>query len=204
MNPQNPLSRGASPSEASFESLREHPVAREEIFDGAIIRVERWTVRCGNGHLAQREVVLHRGAAAVVPLYPDGTTVLVRQHRVACDRVTLEIPAGKLDAAGEDPLVCARRELREETGLSAGRMTELTRILTTPGFCTEQIALYLAEDLTEGETHPDPDEILRLVRMPLAEAVSRVLAGEIRDAKTVCALLLAQETLRRRAEGEAP
>ena len=137
-----------------------------------------------------------------MPVFPDGTTVLVRQHRVAVDRVTLEIPAGKLDSAGEDPLVCAERELREETGLSAGRMTFLTRLLTTPGFSSEQISVYLAEELTEGETHPDPDEILRMVRMPLAEAVALVRTGEIRDGKTVCGLLLAKDLLEARRKKE--
>lgn len=183
----------------AFENLREIPVSREKIYDGAILRVERWKVRCANGNDAMREIVLHKGAAAVVPVFADGTTVLVRQHRVAVDRVTLEIPAGKLDSAQEDPLVCAVRELREETGLSAGRMTFLTRLLTTPGFSSEQISIYLAEELAEGETHPDPDEILRIVRMPLAEAVALVRAGEIRDGKTVCGLLLAEDALRRRA-----
>ena len=184
----------------TFNALREIPFSKEEIYDGAILRVERWKVHCANGNDGIREIVLHKGAAAVVPLYADGTTMLVRQHRVAVDRVTLEIPAGKLDSASEDPLVCAKRELREETGLTAGRMTFLTRLLTTPGFSSEQISIYLAEDLQEGETHPDPDEILRAVRIPLDEAVALVTSGEIRDGKTVCGLLLAKEILRARTK----
>ena len=179
--------------------LRETPLSSEEIYDGKIIRVERWQVRCANGAQAPREVVLHHGAAAVVPVFEDGTTLLVRQHRVAVDRVTLEIPAGKLDAPDEDPLVCARRELREETGLSAASMRCLTTILTTPGFCTEKIAIYLAQGLTQGETSPDEDEFLGLVRVPLDEAVDRVMRGEIRDSKTICGLLMAKTAL---AEGK--
>ena len=100
-------------------SLRETPLSKERIYSGRIIDVERWTVRCANGDEAPREVVLHRGAAAVVPLYEDGTVAMVRQHRVAVDRVTWEIPAGKLDSADEDPRLCAERELKEETGLTA-------------------------------------------------------------------------------------
>ena len=178
--------------------LREIPLSSETIYDGKILHVERWQVRCANGAQAPREVVIHNGAAAVVPVFDDGTTLLVRQHRVAVDRVTLEIPAGKLDSPQEDPLDCANRELREETGLTAESMRCLTTILTTPGFCTEKIAIYLAQGLSQGETSPDEDEFLGLVRMPLEEAVGRVMRGEIRDSKTICGLLMAKAAL---AEG---
>ena len=176
-------------------SIREIPFSSETVYDGKILHVERWQVTCPNGKAAAREIVVHKGAAAVVPVYEDGTTLLVRQHRVAVDRVTLEIPAGKLDSVGEDPHDCAVRELEEETGLRAGRMTLLTSLLTTPGFCTEKIAIYLAQDLSQGQTHPDEDEFLSLVRMPLEDAVAMVMRGEIRDGKTICGLLMAKEAL---------
>ena len=181
-------------------SLREVPVASETIYDGKILHVEKWTVTCPNGREALREIVVHKGAAAVVPVLEDGTTLLVRQHRVAVDRMTLEIPAGKMDSADEDPLDCAVRELREETGLAAERMTLLTSLLTTPGFCTEKIAIYLAQGLSQGETHPDEDEFLGLVRIPLEEAVAMVMRGELRDGKTICGLLMAREALRAQRE----
>ena len=176
-------------------SIREIPFSSETIYDGKILHVERWQVTCPNGKAAAREIVVHKGAAAVVPVYADGTTLLVRQHRVAVDRVTLEIPAGKLDSVGEDPHDCAVRELEEETGLRAGRMTLLTSLLTTPGFCTEKIAIYLAQELSQGQTHPDEDEFLSLVRMPLEDAVAMIMRGEIRDSKTICGLLMAKEAL---------
>ena len=182
------------------QELREIPFSSETIYDGHILRVERWQVTCPNGHEAPREIVVHKGAAAVVPVYEDGTTLLVRQHRVSVDRVTLEIPAGKLDSAGEDPHECAVRELREETGLSAGKMTLLTSVLTTPGFCTEKIAIYLAQELAQGEMDLDEDEFLGLVRMPLEEACDLDMRGEIRDGKTICGLLMARETIRRQKE----
>ena len=177
------------------QELREIPYAKESIFNGAIFNVERWQVTCPNGHSAPREIVLHRGAAAVIPVYEDGTTLMVRQHRVSVDRVTLEIPAGKLDSWNEDPYDCAVRELEEETGLKAERYTLLTSVLTTPGFCTEKIAIYLAEGLTQGQTHPDEDEFLGLVRIPLEDAVSMIMRGEIRDGKTICGLLLARDVI---------
>ena len=181
-------------------NLREIPFEKEAIFDGKILRVEKWQVTCPNGQAAPREIVVHKGAAAVVPVYEDGTTLLVRQHRVSVDRVTLEIPAGKLDSWGEDPYDCAVRELEEETGLKAERFTLLTSVLTTPGFCTEKIAIYLAQGLTQGETHPDEDEFLGLVRMPLDEAIELVMRGDIRDGKTICGLLMAKEVISRQKE----
>lgn len=178
-----------------FQELREIPVSSEPIYNGRILDVQRWQVTCPNGNLAAREIVVHKGAAAVVPVYEDGTTLLVRQHRVAVDRVTLEIPAGKLDSANEDPLDCAVRELEEETGLKAERMTLLTSLLTTPGFCTEKIGIYLAQGLSQGNTHPDEDEFLGLVRIPLDEAIAMVMRGEIRDSKTICGLMMAREVI---------
>ena len=180
--------------------LREIPFEKETIFEGHILHVEKWQVTCPNGHTAPREIVVHRGAAAVVPVYDDGTTLLVRQHRVSVDRVTLEIPAGKLDSWDEDPLECAVRELREETGLKAERMTLLTSVLTTPGFCTEKIGIYLAEGLTQGDTHPDEDEFLGLTRIALDDAIALAMRGEIRDSKTICGLMMAREVIRSRKE----
>lgn len=177
------------------QNLREIPFASEKIYDGKILHVERWQVTCPDGQTAPREIVLHNGAAAVVPVFDDGTTILVRQHRVAIDRVTLEIPAGKLDGPDEDPLDCAVRELGEETGLTAEKMTLLTSLFTTPGFCTEKIAIYLATGLSQGSMHLDDDEFLGLVRMPLEDAVGMVMRGEIRDGKTICGLLMAKMTL---------
>lgn len=177
------------------QGLRETPVARERIFDGKVIDVEKWTVRLPDGALAPREIVLHRGAAAVVAVDDAGFVTLVRQHRVAVGEVTLEIPAGKLDAPGEDPLVCAKRELEEETGLRAQRWQPLTVLLTTPGFSSERIALYLATGLSAAKAHPDEDEFLDVVRMPLGEAIDRVMRGELRDGKSAVGLLMAGRLL---------
>ncbi len=175
--------------------LRETVVATTPIFQGRVLEVETWQVSLPDGRTAGREIVLHNGAAAVVPVDARGNVTLVRQHRVAIDRVTLEIPAGKLDFKEEDPFECARRELEEETGLKAGKWQKMAHVVTTPGFCTERIALYLATELSQAAPHADPDEFLRLVRMPLAEAVQKVMRGEIEDAKTCLGLLMAQGIL---------
>ncbi|MCH5287161.1 MAG: NUDIX hydrolase [Christensenellaceae bacterium] len=161
------------------------------VFPGKIIRVEHWQVRLPSGETALREVACHPGASAVVPLDEDGNVILVRQHRIAVGRLTLEIPAGKLDSPEEDPLFCAKRELSEETGYIAQSWEKLTCLETTPGFCNERIHVYLATGLSRGETHPDEDEFVATVRMPLKEAVDHVMRGEFRDSKTALGLMMA-------------
>ena len=173
------------------DALREVFLTGEEKFHGAIINVEHWQVSLPNGKTALREVVRHNGAAAIVPVDDEGYVTLVRQHRVVAGRFTWEIPAGKLDTPDEDPFSCAQRELEEETGLNAENWRLLSRIDTTPGFCTEKIALYLATGLSQHNTHPDEDEFLHITRIPLAEAVALCLKGELRDSKTVIGLLMA-------------
>ena len=186
-------------SEQQNQNLVETYQDGKVVFDGKIIRLEHWTVKLPNGNLALREVACHPGASAVVALDEDNNVILVHQYRAPMHRVTLEIPAGKL-APGEDPADCAVRELEEETGLKAERMTLLTSVLTTPGFCTEKIGIYLAQGLSQGETHPDEDEFLGVVRMPLEEAINLVMRGEIRDGKTICGLLMAREVIRSQKE----
>lgn len=165
------------------------------VFPGKIIRLEHWHVALPNGETALREVACHPGASAVVALDDENRVILVRQHRIAVGRVTTEIPAGKLDSADEDPFLCAQRELSEETGLQADRWQKLTCLETTPGFCNERIHLYLARGLREGVSHPDEDEFVSLVRMPLAQAVARVMDGSFHDGKTIVGLLMAQQLL---------
>ena len=179
----------------SEQDLKETFLDGRTVFQGKLIRVEHWDVRLPDGETALREVVCHSGAAAVVPVDEDGCVILVRQHRIAVDRLTLEIPAGKFDHPGEDPLVCAQRELSEETGFVARHWEKLTCLETTPAFCNERIHLYLASGLSSGSTHPDEDEFVATVRMPLSEAVDRVMRGEFRDGKTALALLMAARKL---------
>lgn len=178
-----------------YEDLREIPVSDEMVFKGILIDVSHMQVTLPNGKTAAREIVHHKGAAAVIPVDDEGNVYLVRQHRVVMDLMTLEIPAGKLDFVGEKTYDCAVRELEEETGLRAEKFELLTDVVTTPGFCTEHIGLYLATGLSQHEDHPDQDEFLHVVKMPLKEAVDRVMSGEFRDAKTALGLMMAWHKL---------
>lgn len=183
--------------------LKETVLSNETIFDGKVVHLERWQVRLADGRTAAREVVKHVGAAAVVALDNDGCITLVRQHRVAIGQMTWEIPAGKLDHKDEDPFLCAKRELEEETGLRANSWQLLSSVVTTPGFCTERIAIYLARDLSQHEMHTDADEFLSLARIPLDEAVARVMAGDLFDLKTACGILMAQRVIQAQDAGFA-
>ncbi len=172
--------------------LQETLLSKEVIQEGIITRMEHWTVRLPNGDTAIREVSCHPGAAAVVALDPEDRVILVRQMRVAVGRITLEIPAGKFDHPGEDPLECAKRELSEETGMKADSWRKLTVLETTPGFCNERIHIFLASGLHSGSRHPDPDEFVDTLRMPLDEACAHVMDGSFHDGKTCLGLLMAQ------------
>ena len=180
------------------EELREKFLSSEDIYPGRIIHVQRWQVELPNGQTAMREVVRHNGASAIVPVDDLGRVTLVRQHRVAIDKMTWEIPAGKLDAPGEDPFLCAKRELEEETGLNAEHWQLLSSVVTTPGFCTEKIAIYLATGLSQHEAHTDPDEFLFLTKVPFSEAVRMVEDGELFDLKTVAGILLADRAMKKK------
>ncbi|MBQ3484142.1 MAG: NUDIX hydrolase [Clostridia bacterium] len=173
------------------QNLVEKYIDGKVVFDGKIIRLEHWNVELPNGRIALREVACHPGASAVVALDEEESIILVHQYRAPMHRVTLEIPAGKLDSADEDPFECAKRELSEETGFVADHWEKLTVLETTPGFCNERIHLYLATGLRPGETHPDEDEFVATTRMPLKEAAARVMDGTFRDGKTALGIMMA-------------
>jgi ADP-ribose pyrophosphatase len=165
------------------------------VFTGRILDVSVRTVLLPNGEKSTREVVLHKGAAAIVAVDEQGRVPLVRQFRAPLERVMLELPAGKKDSAEEDPLTCARRELREETGLTATHWQLLTHMASTPGFSSEVISLYLATGLAQGDTGRDEDEFMDVVWEDLSSLTRRVRAGEIVDSKTALGLLLAEAAL---------
>ncbi len=174
--------------------LIEHVIDSRNIFDGKIVHLRVDTVRLPNGHESQREIVSHRGACCVVPILPDGSVLMVRQFRLAAGRVLLEIPAGTLEA-GEDPAECAARELEEETGYKPGELRKLFHTFLSPGYTTEVVHAYIATDLRSGTVHQDAGENVVTETIPIAEVESRIRSGEIEDAKTIAALLMALRVL---------
>ncbi len=174
--------------------MQEHKLSSEMKFDGKLIKVT-YDVAEVNGKEAWREVVHHPGASAVVAIDEENRIIMEKQFRYALNDYLLEIPAGKLDA-GEDPLVCAKRELEEETGIVASEWISLGTIATSPGFCNEVIHLYVAKGLSKGEIHWDEDEYVEVERYTFDELLQRINDETIKDSKSLSALLLAMPYLK--------
>lgn len=162
------------------------------IFNGRIITVHNDTVTLVDGETAQREVVDHPGGVAVVGLTEDNEILLVRQFRYPYKETILEIPAGKLEK-DEDPREAGIREFKEECGAEADRFESLGEIYPTPGYCGEIIRIFYAEGITFGEQHLDEDEFLDVVKMPVKECISKIMNGEIKDAKTIAGIFKLKE-----------
>ena len=178
-----------------MSQFEEKQIEREEIYDGAVLHVVKDKILLPDGNTSYREFCLHKGAVAVIPITDNNEAILVRQFRYAHHREFLEIPAGKLDYVGEIPLEAAKRELREETGATAEKITYLGVLDTTPALIDEKIHMYMAEGLTFGEMHLDEDEFLSVHKFPMTELVEMVMNGEIRDGKTQIAILKAARIL---------
>jgi ADP-ribose pyrophosphatase len=163
------------------------------VYAGRVLTVDVDAVQFPDGSRGELEIIRHPGAAAVVPLAsdpagPDPTILMIRQYRYAAGGPVWEIPAGRLET-GEPPEACARRELREEVGVAAGRLEPLTTIWTTPGFTDEAIHLFLAADLSASTQAREPDEFIEVVPQPLSQVLAGIRAGAIRDAKTIVGIL---------------
>ena len=173
----------------------EKRVDGEVKYEGVIVRVHLDRAELSNGKLVRREVVEHPGGVTILPLDEDGNCTMVRQFRYPFQRIMLEAPAGKLEK-GEDPRLCAERELSEETGFSALEWIDLGACCMSPGYSTEVLHIYLARKLRPGQSHPDEDEFLNTVKLPLEELVRMAMAGELDDAKTLIAVMKAERYLK--------
>lgn len=163
-----------------------------KIYEGRVIDLNLEKVPLPDGKEVELEIIRHPGGACALPLHDNGDVTLIRQYRHAVGGMLWEVPAGRIDD-GEDPLASAGRELKEETGLRAGRLEKLGEFIPTPGFCSEIVHLYLACDLEACEQELEEDEYIEVVRLPLDEAMEKVKRGEITDGKTVVSLFLAAD-----------
>lgn len=173
------------------DGLAEKVTDKKPVFQGLVVDVEHWDVTLPDGLTATREVLKHPGAAACIPVDDKGRARLVRQYRTPFEQVTLEIPAGKLEP-GEEPAACAMRELEEEAGVTCEQLTHLVSLRPAAAYCDEVIHIYLATKLRPGRVHLDQDEFVDAEWIPLQDLVAMAVRGEITDAKTLTAILMAR------------
>lgn len=166
------------------EHLAEKKISGEGVYDGIFLKMKRDTVSLPDGQHAVREYLEHPGAVAILAVLDDGRILLERQYRYPIAQAVIEIPAGKLNA-GEDPLLCAQRELQEETGYTAKRWSKIRRIHPVISYSTEFIDIYLAEGLSPGPARLDEEEFLDVFAAPLEELLHWVEMGKITDVKTI-------------------
>jgi ADP-ribose pyrophosphatase len=170
-------------------------VSSRRIYTGRVLNLDIDQVRFPDESIGELEIIRHSGASAVVPFLSDPAgedphLLLIKQYRYAANGFLYELPAGRLDP-GEEPVACARRELREETGCSADNVEFLYTMYTTPGFTDERIHLFLATGLTQGKTGHEADEFLTVETLPLSQALEMIRDGLIQDAKTALGILYA-------------
>lgn len=166
---------------------------RNIIYNGKVFTVIVDDVEYQSGNRSIREVAEHPGGSVILAVFPNNNIILIKQHRYPINKFIYELPAGKLDM-NEDPLDCAKRELEEETGYIANKWEKLTAIYTTPGFCTEQLHIFLASDLRlsrNGRNLEEGEMSMTLEIVPLTKAIEMIERQEIVDGKTICGILLA-------------
>jgi len=168
--------------------LIEKLIESKIVFDGHLLHIHSDTVLLPDGNKAKREWFEHRGASVIVAFDDDGRLIMVRQYRHPLGRATIELPAGKIDK-GETPEECALRELSEETGLTAAKLTEIARLAPAAAYTSEILYIYLAEGLSERELSPDEDEFVSMEKWELCDVLDAIDKNEIIDAKTQIGVL---------------
>lgn len=172
----------------------EKTMKSEKIYEGKILTVKVDTVELPDKKYSKREIVELSGAVAIVPITNNGEIILVKQYRKATESIILEIPAGKLEI-NEEPIDCAIRELKEETGYSSENMEYLLNYYSSPGFTNEVMHLFLATGVIYGEASPEDDEYIDVIRVDIIQALEMIKSGEIKDGKTIIGILLAIDKL---------
>jgi len=169
-----------------------------EIYKGVRVHLVKERLLTPEGKEVDWELVLHPGAAAVIPIDDEGKILMVRQYRNACDTLTLEIPAGTLDSPDEDPADCAYRELEEETGYKSADIDYLFNFYSSIGITNEVIHIYVAKNLQASQQNLDEDEFVEVERYTLEELIEMIFTGEIIDNKTISSILMYKESLSRK------
>ncbi len=170
-------------------NLEEKQLKAEYLYKGKIINLRRDEALLPNGNTAFREVIEHPGGVCVAALTDKNEILMVKQFRYPYEEIIMEIPAGKRDRKGENPLECGIRELKEETGATASNFFPLGAIYPSPGYVDEVVYMYGATNLTFGNAQPDDDEFLSVEKIPLDKVLEMIMSGEIKDAKTQTAIL---------------
>lgn len=174
--------------------FEETTISSEMIYEGRILNLRKDKVHVKDDKTSYREIIEHNGGVALAAVTPEGKMVMVRQFRKAAEKAVLEVPAGKIEK-NEDHKLTAERELKEETGYTAGKIEYMTSFYSSIGYSTEVIYLYFATDLTPGETEFDESEAIEIIEYDLPELKHMVFSGEIEDAKTIAAILMAEAYL---------
>ena len=189
-------------SEKLHSDFIETITATKQMFQGKVFDVRVVDVELIDGSTSFREIVDHHGGACIVALDSDQTIYFVEQYRISVAETILEIPAGKIES-GEEYLICAKRELQEEIGITAEKWELLTKFYPTPGYCSEEIHIFLARDLIHGKPNLDPGEFLRVKRYKLDQALKMVTSNQIKDSKTMLGILLTAQKIREEARTES-
>lgn len=174
-------------------------IKSEKVYKGKIIDVVKDVIVLPDGKQAEREVVLHGNASAIIPIDKDGNIIFVKQYRHAVKSEVLEIPAGMFED-NEDPLLCAKRELEEETSFIAKNIKLIVKMYSSIGFCTEMLYIYLADELEQGKFNFDDDEFIAIEKYPLEKVIEMIHKGEILDSKTIVAVFAYNEMLSKKKE----
>lgn len=177
--------------------FEEKTISSERIYEGRILNLRKDLVQVRDNNTSYREIVEHNGGVALAAVTPEGKMVMVRQYRKAAEKAILEVPAGKIEKDERDHLQTAVRELKEETGYTAGKIEFLTSFYSSIGYSTEVIYLYFASDLTPGETDFDDTESIEVLEYEIPELKRMIFEREIEDAKTIAAILLTESIMER-------
>lgn len=170
-------------------------ISSKTVMSGKVFDLQIDEIEYESGNKSIREVAIHPGGAVIVAIKDDGKIILVKQFRYPFQKFLIELPAGKLNK-DEDPLLCAQRELKEETGFTCGKINKLGSIFTTPGFCTEVLHIYLAERLKVGDHKREEGELsMQILELSMEEIEDKIKTGEIADAKTICGIYYYKNSL---------